>query len=151
MSMLVVIFYKGMSIDLLVSRSHRQLSLIYQLRLTIRDRLSIYLPDWNEIVKRGTVDIFEIVRPILARNLEIDPDAVDLEFKFHNFIDLLVERRQQQSGSKNLLYYLEAANIYFDLSEAFELNFLTGFTASTCITVADLILLIQSNLSDSVA
>ena len=97
-------------------------------------------------MQRGTFDIFEIVRPILARNLEIDPEAIDLEFKFHNFIDRLADRRQRQSGSKNLLYYLEAANIYFDLSEEFELNFLADFTDNACITVADLILLIQSRL-----
>ena len=97
-------------------------------------------------MQRGTFDIFEIVRPILARNLEIDPEAIDLEFKFHNFIDRLADRRQRQSGSENLLYYLEAANIYFDLSEEFELNFLADFTDNACITVADLILLIQSRL-----
>jgi hypothetical protein len=97
-------------------------------------------------MRRGTLDIFEIVRPILARNLEIDPEAIDLEFKFHNFIDRLAERRQRQSGSKDLLYYLEAANIYFDLSETFELNFMADFTDSTCITVADLVVLIKSKL-----
>jgi hypothetical protein len=99
-------------------------------------------------MQRGTVDIFEIVKPILARNLEIDPEAIDLEFRFHNFIDRLAERRQQQSGSKNLLYYLEAANIYFDLAEAFELSFLADFTNSTCITVADLVILIRSKLAE---
>lgn len=97
-------------------------------------------------MRYGTLDIFQIVRIILARNLEIDPDAIDLDFKFHNFIDRLAEYRQRQSGSKNLLYYLEAANIYFDLAEAFELNFLADFTDSACITVADLILLIRSKL-----
>ena len=97
-------------------------------------------------MRYGTIDIFQIVKVILARNLEIDPDAIDLDFKFHNFIDRLAEYRQRQSGSKNLLYYLEATNIYFDLSEAFELNFLADFTDSACITVADLILLIRSRL-----
>jgi hypothetical protein len=99
-------------------------------------------------MRRETLDIFRIVRVILARNLEIDPDAIDLEFKFHHFIDRLAELRQQQSGSKNLLYYLEAANIYIDLSEAFDLNFLADFTDSACITVADLILLIKSKLDN---
>jgi hypothetical protein len=80
----------------------------------------------------------------LARNLAIDPEAIDLEFKFNYFIDRLAEQRQRQSGSKNLLYYLEAANIYFDLSEIFELNFLADFTDNNCVTVADLVLLIQS-------
>ncbi|AFY91482.1 hypothetical protein Cha6605_0177 [Chamaesiphon minutus PCC 6605] len=97
-------------------------------------------------MRRGTLDIFETVRTILARNLEIDPEAIDLEFKFHNFIDRLADRRQRLSGSKDLLYYIEAANIYIDLSEAFELHFLADFTDNTCITVADLILLIKSKV-----
>jgi hypothetical protein len=100
-------------------------------------------------MRSGTLDIFRIVRVILARNLEIDPEAIDLEFKFHNFIDRLADRRQQQSGSKSLLYYIEAANIYIDLSEAFELNFLADFTDNACITVGDLILLIKSKLDGS--
>ncbi len=99
-------------------------------------------------MRLGTLDIFEMVRVILARNLEIDPEAIDLDFKFHNFIDRLAERRQLQSGSKDLLSYLEAANIYFDLSEAFQLDFLADFTDRACITVADLILLIRSKLED---
>lgn len=97
-------------------------------------------------MQRGTFDIFQIVRVILARNLEIDPDAIHLDFKFYNFIDRLAERRQRLSGSKHLLFHLEATNIYFDLSEAFELNFFADFTNSTCITVADLILLIRARL-----
>jgi hypothetical protein len=97
-------------------------------------------------MRYGTIDIFQIVKVILARNLEIDPEAIDLEFKFHNFIDRLAECRQRRSGAKSLLYYLEAANIYFDLSEAFELNFLADFTDSACITVADLTLLIRSKI-----
>jgi hypothetical protein len=102
-------------------------------------------------MRSGTIDIFRIVRVILARNLEIDPEAIDLNFKFHNFIDRLADRRQRQSGSKSLLYYLEAANIYIDLSETFELNFLADFTDSTCITVSDLIVLIKSRLEDSIS
>jgi hypothetical protein len=101
-------------------------------------------------MRHGTLDIFKIVRVILARNLEIDPEAIDLEFKFHNFIDRLADVRQRQSGSTHLLYYIEAANIYIDLSEAFGLNFLADFTDSTCITVADLILLIKSKLDNLV-
>ncbi len=97
-------------------------------------------------MQRGTLDIFETVRTILARNLEIDPEAIDLDFKFHNFIDRLAEQRQQRSGVKSLLYYLEAANIYIDLSETFEMRFMADFTDSACITVADLVVLIQSQL-----
>jgi hypothetical protein len=97
-------------------------------------------------MRRGTLDIFQIVRVIIARNLEIDPEAIDLDFKFHNFIDRLADRRQRQSGSKDLLSYLEAANIYIDLSEAFQLDFFADFTDCACITVADLIYLIRSKL-----
>jgi hypothetical protein len=101
-------------------------------------------------MRRGTLDIFQIVRVTIARNLEIDPEAIDLDFQFHNFIDRLAERRQRQSGSKDLLSYLEAANIYIDLSEAFQLDFLADFTDSACITVADLIFLIRSKLDNLV-
>jgi hypothetical protein len=97
-------------------------------------------------MRRGTLDIFQIVRVILARNLEIDPDAIYLDFQFQNFIDRLAQARQQQSGSKDLLDYLEAANIYIDLCEAFDLSFLLDFTDKGCATVADLILLIKSKL-----
>ncbi len=101
-------------------------------------------------MRRGTLDIFQIVRVILARNLEIDPDAIYLDFQFQNFIDRLAQARQQQSGAKELLNYLEAANIYIDLCEAFELNFLMDFTDKSCVTVADLILLIKSKLDSRV-
>jgi acyl carrier protein len=93
---------------------------------------------------------FEIVRKIIARNLEIDPDAIDLNFQFHHFIDMLASHRQKHSGAEDLLDYLEAANIYIDLSESFELHFFADFTDSACITVADLVDLIQSKLDSLV-
>ncbi len=99
---------------------------------------------------RSTLDIFQIVRVIIARNLEIDPDAIDLDFKFHNFIDRLADHRQSQSSSDNLLNYLEAANIYIDLSEAFQLQFFADFTDCGCITIGDLINLIKSKLGENV-
>jgi acyl carrier protein len=99
---------------------------------------------------RSNLDTFEIVKAIVARNLEIDPDAIDLEFQFHHFIDLLANHRQRQSGTEDLLNYLEAANIYIDLSEAFKLNFFADFTDSACITIADLVDLIQSKLDSLV-
>jgi len=152
--MLLVIFYvgdssqswqpierKSSSYPLISVNSYN--SNLHDLNITIADiwRSTTYLFTW---LKRTILDIFEIVKPILARNLEIDPETIDLEFKFHHFIDRLAAQRQQQSGSKNLLYYLEAANIYFDLAEAFELNFLADFTDRACITVADLVVLIRS-------
>lgn len=101
-------------------------------------------------MRRGTLDIFQIVRLILARNLEIDPDAIYLEFQFQTFIDRLAQVRQEKSGSRELLDYLEAVNIYTDLAEAFELNFITDFADSNCVTVADLILTIKSKLDSRV-
>jgi acyl carrier protein len=89
---------------------------------------------------------FEIIKDIIARNLEIDREAIDLEFKFHHFIDHLAEHRQRLSGSEDLLDYIEAANIYVDLSEAFDLHFFADFTDCDCITVGDLVNLIQSKL-----
>ncbi len=97
-------------------------------------------------MQRINQDTFESVQGIIARNLEIDPDAVDLEFKFHNFIDRLAEHRQRLSGSEDLLDYIEAANIYIDLSETFDLHFFADFTDCACITIADLVNLIQSKL-----
>lgn len=94
----------------------------------------------------GTSEIFQIVRVILARNLEIDPESIELDFQFNYFIDRLAAHRQERSGSKDLLSYIEAANIYIDLTEAFELQFLADFTSKTCVTVADLILIIKSKL-----
>jgi hypothetical protein len=101
-------------------------------------------------MRRGSQNIFEIVKLIIARNLEIDPDAIDLDFQFHHFIDRLASHRKHQSGSEDLLDYLEAANIYIDLSEAFELHFFADFTDCTCITVADLVDLIRSKLDSLV-
>jgi hypothetical protein len=101
-------------------------------------------------MQRINQDTFEIVQGIIARNLEIDPDAIDLEFKFHNFIDRMAEHRQKRSGSEDLLDYIEAANIYIDLSETFELHFFADFTDCACITIADLVSLIQAKLDSLV-
>jgi hypothetical protein len=101
-------------------------------------------------MRRGSHNIFEIVRIIIARNLEIDPDTIDLDFQFHHFIDRLANHRKRQSGSEDLLDYLEAANIYIDLSETFELHFFADFTDCTCITVGDLVELIRSKLDSLV-
>ena len=98
----------------------------------------------------GNQDTFEIVRKIVARNLEIDVDAIDREFQFHNFIDTLAAVRRKQSGCEDLLDYIEAANIYVDLSETFKLHFFTDFTDCTCITIADLVDIIQAKLDRSI-
>ena len=97
-------------------------------------------------MQRINENTFETIKDIIARNLEIDRDTIDLEFKFHHFIDRIAEHRQKLSGSEHLLDYIEAANIYIDLSETFNLHFFADFTDCTCITVGDLVNLIQSKL-----
>jgi hypothetical protein len=99
---------------------------------------------------RGNQDTFEIVRKIVARNLEIDIDAIDEQFQFHNFIDVLAHRRRQKSGREDLLDYIEAANIYVDLSETFQLHFFANFTDCSCITIADLVDIIRAKLDSLV-
>ncbi len=101
-------------------------------------------------MRRSNRDTFEIVRGIVASNLQIDPDAVDLEFEFHHFIDVIADHRQKQTGSEDLLDYLEAANIYIDLSETFQLHFFADFTDCACITIADLVSLIEAKLDSLV-
>jgi energy-converting hydrogenase A subunit M len=98
----------------------------------------------------GNQDTFETVRKIVARNLEIDVEAIDAQFQFHNFIDVLANLRRKQSGCEDLLDYIEAANIYVDLSETFQLHFFTDFTDCTCITIADLVNIIQAKLDSLV-
>ena len=90
------------------------------------------------------------MKGIIASNLEIDPDAIDLEFRFHHFIDKIAEHRQKQSPGEDLFDYLEAANIYIELSDAFELNFFADFLDSACITIADLVEIIESKLDSLV-
>ena len=99
---------------------------------------------------RVNKDTFEIVKGIIASNLQIDPEAIDLEFRFHHFIDKIAEHRQKQSPGEDLLDYLEAANIYIELSDAFELSFFADFLDSACITIADLIAIIESKLDSLV-
>ncbi len=97
-------------------------------------------------MQRINQNTFELIQDIIARNLEIDRDAIDLEFKFHYFIDRMAQHRQKLAGAEDLLDYIEAANIYVDLSEAFNLHFFAEFTDCSCITVADLVNLVQSKL-----
>jgi acyl carrier protein len=94
----------------------------------------------------GIRDTFDIVRNIVANNLEVDPEAIDLDFRFHHFIDILANHRQRISGSEDTLDYIELANIYVDLSEAFGVHFFAEFTDCACITIADVVSIIQSKL-----
>jgi acyl carrier protein len=91
-------------------------------------------------------DTFDIVRNVVAENLEIDPEAIDLDFRFHYFIDILASHRQKLSQKEDSLDYIELANIYVDLSEAFGVHFFAEFTDCACITIADLVSIIQSKL-----
>jgi hypothetical protein len=93
-----------------------------------------------------TRDTFTIVRQVVAENLEVDPEVIDLDFRFHHFIDMLASHRERQWGNEDFLYYLEAANIYVQLAEAFEIHFFAEFTDCACITIADLVCLIESKL-----
>jgi hypothetical protein len=98
----------------------------------------------------NSIDTFEVVRQIIAENLEIDPEAIDLDFRFHHFLDMLACHREKQNSADYFLYYMEAANIYVQLSEAFEIHFFAEFTDCACITIADLVCLIQSKLDSLV-
>jgi hypothetical protein len=101
-------------------------------------------------MRRGRQDTFDLVTKIVARNLEIDVDAIDREFRFHYFIDVLADIRRKKTGTEDLLDYIEAANIYVDLSETFQLHFFADFTDCTCITIDDLVDLIESKLDSLV-
>jgi acyl carrier protein len=98
----------------------------------------------------NSTDTFEIVKQVIAENLEIDPDAIDLDFRFHHFLDMLASHRERHHGAEYFLYYLEAANIYVQLSEAFGIQFFAEFTDCACITIGDLVCLIQSKLDSLV-
>jgi acyl carrier protein len=93
-------------------------------------------------------DIFSIVRSIIAIDLEIDSELVDRNFRFHHFIDRLATIRQSISNNKTSTDYIEAVNIYIDLSEKFEIELFTEFTSSECVTVGDLVDAIEQKLKE---
>jgi hypothetical protein len=91
--------------------------------------------------------IFDIVRINVSANLNIDPDVVDLDFRFQYLIDRMAMRRQSLSGDRSSSDYIEAACIYMDLTERFNIHFFTEYTDKNCITVGDLVSAIAAKLN----
>jgi hypothetical protein len=83
--------------------------------------------------------IYIRVRDIVADNLHIHRDAVYGGFQFNRFIENLASYRIQKSGNHHLLYYLEAVNIYFDLSEEFKIEFPVTLMEKNSMTVDELV------------
>ncbi len=106
----------------------------------------------NESMPNQPVEssIYIKVKKIIADNLHIHEDSVYEGFQFNKFIDNLATYRIQRSGSHHLLYYLEAVNIYFDLSEEFKMEFPISLMDKNLMTVGDLVLHIESQLSSLV-
>ena len=92
--------------------------------------------------------IFDIVRNNVSTHLSINPDVVDLDFRFQYFIDRMAIRRQSLSGDRSSSDYIEAASIYMDLTEQFDVHFFTEYTDKNCITVGDLVTAIASKLNN---
>jgi acyl carrier protein len=92
--------------------------------------------------------IYSKVQGIIADNLHVQQDAIHPDFQFNRFIDNLATYRIQKAGSHHLLYYLEAVNIYFDLSEEFEIEFPIALMEQNTMTVNDLVLYIKDNCPD---
>jgi hypothetical protein len=82
---------------------------------------------------------------IVADNLHINRESVYGGFQFNRFIENLASYRIQKSGNPHLLYYLEAVNIYFDLSEEFKIEFPIELMEKNSMTIADLVKYIEEN------
>ncbi len=91
--------------------------------------------------------IYLKVTKIIADNLHIHTDSVYEGFQFNKFIDQLATYRIQKSGNHHLLYYLEAVNIYFDLSEEFKIEFPISLMNKNSMTVSELVTHIETRLS----
>ena len=89
--------------------------------------------------------IYLKVQNIVADNLHIHRDSVYGGFQFNRFIENLASYRIQKSGNHHLLYYLEAVNIYFDLSEEFKIEFPIALMEQNSMTVDDLVKYIENN------
>jgi hypothetical protein len=89
--------------------------------------------------------IYNKVQGIIADNLHVHQDAVHGTFQFNRFIDNLATYRIQKAGSHHLLYYLEAVNIYFDLSEEFKIEFPISLMDQNTMTVNDLVQYIEAH------
>jgi hypothetical protein len=87
--------------------------------------------------------IYVKVRDIVADNLHIHRDSVYEGFQFNRFIENLASYRIQKAGNNHLLYYLEAVNIYFDLSEEFKIEFPIALMEKNSMTVDELVKYIE--------
>jgi hypothetical protein len=95
--------------------------------------------------QRTKSKIYIKVQDIVADNLHINRDSVYGGFQFNRFIENLASYRIQKSGNHHLLYYLEAVNIYFDLSEEFKIEFPIALMEQNSMTVDDLVKYIEEN------
>ncbi len=93
--------------------------------------------------------IYIKVQEIIADNLHIHKDSVYEGFQFNRFIDELATYRIRRAGNHHLFYYLEAVNIYFDLSEEFKMEFPISLMDRNSMTVSDLVTHIANKLSPS--
>jgi 2-phosphoglycerate kinase len=91
--------------------------------------------------KNNTIDAK--VKEIVADNLHIHLDAVHGDFHFNRFMDHLATYRIRKSGNHHLLYYLEAVNIYFDLSEEFKIEIPLAMMDKDTMTIDELVQYIQ--------
>ena len=91
--------------------------------------------------------IYVKVTEIIADNLHIHQDSLYEGFQFNKFIDQLATYRIQKSGNHHLLYYLEAVNIYFDLSEEFKIEFPMALMDENSMTVSELVTHIEKQLA----
>jgi hypothetical protein len=93
----------------------------------------------NMFDRQAASQIYIKVRDIVADNLHINRDSVYEGFQFNRFIENLASYRIQRSGNHHLLYYLEAVNIYFDLSEEFKIEFPIALMERNSMTVGELV------------
>jgi hypothetical protein len=89
--------------------------------------------------------IYLKVRDIVADNLHINRDSAYGGFQFNRFIENLASYRIQRSGNHHLLYYLEAVNIYFDLSEEFKIEFPIALMEKNSMTIDELVKYIEEH------
>jgi hypothetical protein len=99
----------------------------------------------NMFDRQAESKVYGKVCNIVADNLHINRDSVYAGFQFNRFIENLASYRIQKSGNPHLLYYLEAVNIYFDLSEEFKIEFPIELMEKNSMTIADLVKYIEEN------
>jgi acyl carrier protein len=87
--------------------------------------------------------IFERVGQLVASNLDISPEVIYPDFMFNKIINRLAEHRQKVSGDDHLLYYIEAANLYFDIIDEFKIDLPYEYIDRENITVGELTNYIQ--------